>query len=146
MASNVARALGLSLVLGVLSTGCAGTRGPEPLPLDRVNCARCGMLISSAANAAEALVPGGETHFYDDVGCLATDPAAMKAGALRFVQVAGGAGWASTDVAWFASSATASTPMGYGFLAFSTESAARAADRDGRPRRWTEVVQAAGER
>jgi hypothetical protein len=102
------------------------------------------MLISSVANAGEVLVPGEETRFYDDIGCLARDPVAMKAGATRFVQLAGGAGWATTGDAWFASSVSAGTPMGYGLVALATESAARAADREGRARGWDEIVRTAG--
>ena len=73
------RMLSIGLLLwGVtLLTGCtARASGPEPLPVDRVNCARCGMLISSDANSAEALAPDTETRFYDDIGCLASDRSA----------------------------------------------------------------------
>ena len=98
-----ARYAPLAVCATVLLVGC-GVRGngPEPLPLDRVDCARCGMLISSDANAAEAIVPGAGTRFYDDIGCMAGDPAAVKAGVERFVRLADGTGWIPADAAYFA--------------------------------------------
>ena len=132
--------------LTVWLAGCAkATNGPEPLPLDRVNCARCGMLISSDANAAEAQTSGDDTRFYDDIGCLARDPAAAAPSIARFVRLAGGAGWATTESAWFAFSASARTPMAHGILAFAAEADARAADREGRARTWTEIASSSGE-
>jgi len=130
----------------VLLVGC-GVRGngPEPLPLDRVDCARCGMLISSDANAAEAIVPGAGTRFYDDIGCMAGDPAAVKAGVERFVRLADGTGWIPADAAYFAAS-TAATPMAHGLVAFASAGEAGAVDRDARPRRWDEMVRMAGDR
>lgn len=98
------------------------------------------MLISSAANAAEALAPGEETRFYDDIGCLASDPAAGRPGVRRFVQEADAAGWLDADAAYFAFSESVSTPMAHGVLAYASEPKARAADRDGRARTWADVV------
>ena len=136
------------LMFGVaFLAACGGPgSGPEPLPLDRVNCAKCSMLISTAANAGQALVPGEETRFYDDIGCLAADAAATTQGARRFVQLANGAGWASVDAVWFAVSPDASTPMAYGFAAFSAEAEARRADTKGLAWRWEEISLRAGAR
>lgn len=141
-----ARRAALVACAAVLLAGC-GVRGngPEPLPLDRVDCARCGMLISSDANAAEAIVPGGGTRFYDDIGCMAGDPAAANAGVERFVRLADGTGWIPADAAYFAASA-AVTPMAHGLVAFASEGGAVAADRDARPRRWDEVARMIGGR
>ena len=103
------------------------------------------MLISSDANAAEAIVPGGGTRFYDDIGCMVGDPVAGSAGVERFVRLADGTGWIPAGAAYFAASAAA-TPMAHGLLAFASAAAAASADRDARPRRWDEVVRMTGGR
>lgn len=123
-----------------LLAGC-GTAppGPEPIPLDRVNCARCGMLISNDANAAQSRVDGHPTRFFDDIGCLASEPAAQPDSTRRYVRLASGA-WSTTEAAWFARSRTARTPMDYGFLAFATANEARAADREKQARQWPAIV------
>ncbi len=131
----VIAAIGVSIL-----TGCGGPPpGPEPVPLDRVNCARCGMLISSDANAAQSRELGQATRFFDDVGCLAADSAARTEGTARYVHLVSG-GWATTEAAHFAKSADAKTPMDYGILAFATADEARAADRDRQARTWPDIV------
>ena len=66
---------------------------------------------------------------------------------MRYVRLADGGGWIAAESAWLAVSASSRTPMGHGILAFSTESAARAADRQGRVHSWSEIGHlAAGER
>ncbi len=104
------------------------------------------MLISTAANAGQALEPGEETRFYDDIGCLAADAVALKQDAQLFVQLTNGAGWASAGSVWFAASPGVSTPMAYGFAAFSSEAEARRADAKGLALRWEEIVRRAGGR
>jgi len=114
------------------------------VPIDRVNCTTCGMLISNVANAAEAYSPGEDERFFDDIGCLARDAASNHPGTNRFVWLADGSGWSSTGDAWFAESGSARTPMSHGILAFRSEGAARAADRHGTAHRWDEIVRMAG--
>ena len=126
-----------------LLASCGATPpGPEPIPLDRVNCARCGMLISSDANAAQSQAHGRSTRFFDDIGCLATDEDARAPDANRYVRLVSGA-WATTESAWFARAASAHTPMDYGIVAFATEEEARRADRDGQVYRWPAIVSVA---
>ena len=129
------------VVIGMmLLSGCGGAKsGPEPLPLDRVNCAKCGMLISSLANAGQAVSREAETRFYDDIGCMAADTA-MTGDANLFVQLADGTGWTPVTSAWFAASPQMSTPMGYGFTAHASEEAARKADAQPRAQSWAEIV------
>ncbi len=135
----MARRLWAVSIAALLLASCGGTHdGPEPIPLDRVNCARCGMLVSSDANAAQSRVPGEATRFFDDIGCLAADTASRTDGTVRYVRLASG-GWTSTDAGWFAVG-DARTPMDYGVLAFTTRDEAARADRDGRPRSWAEVI------
>lgn len=97
-------------------------------------------MISDLAHAAQAVAPGEEPRFYDDRGCLAQDAASLPAGARLFVQLDGGTGWIEARDAFFAFPAGARTPMGYGVTAFRTEAGAARADRDGRARRWDDVV------
>ncbi len=134
------------MINGVCLAGCGGPRsGPEPLPVDRVSCSKCGMLISSVSNAGEALVPGEETGFYDDIGCMAASATSMKRDARLFVQLADGAGWASVESAWFAVAPRTRSPMGYGFMAFAAEDEARRADTDGTARTWESIVRRMGD-
>lgn len=99
------------------------------------------MLVSELAHAAQAVAPGEEPRFYDDRGCLAQDAASLPPGARLFVQLDGGTGWIDVDDAYFAFPEGARTPMGYGVTAFGTEQEAAGADREGRARRWTDVIQ-----
>lgn len=128
-----------SIAVWLLASCGAASPGPEPIPLDRVNCARCSMLISSDANAAQSQAHGRSTRFFDDIGCLAADADAQGDGTNRYVRLVSGA-WATTDAAWFARSASAKTPMDYGILAFATADEARAADRDRQAYEWPAIV------
>lgn len=113
---------------------------PEPVPLDRVSCARCGMMVSREADSAQWVSKGEDTRFYDDIGCLAAEdhrPAGRNA---RFVRV-GGTRWAPAESAFYARPADASTPMGYGFVGFSTREEAAQRDREGKARTWEEFVE-----
>ena len=131
------------LITAIAVSGLAGCgaapHGPEPVPVDRVNCARCGMLISSEANAAQSRATGQATRFYDDIGCLAADPAARTEETQRYVRLVSG-GWATTEAAHFARSQRAQTPMDYGILAFGTAEEARANDADKQARNWLSIV------
>ena len=96
------------------------------------------MLISSDANAAQSQVEGQPTRFFDDIGCLASEPAVQPDSTRRYVRLTSG-GWSTADAAWFARSATARTPMDYGILAFATAEEARAADREGQAYQWPAI-------
>ena len=109
--------------------GCAAeARSPEPIPIDRVECARCRMLISSAAGSGEILSLD-DTRFYDDVGCLAADWAAHGSGARAFLRLPDGR-WQDAQTASYARPQGADTAMGWGFVAFASPADATAADRD----------------
>jgi hypothetical protein len=127
-------------IAALLLASCGGTHGgPEPVPVDRVNCARCGMLVSSDANAAQSRVPGEATRFFDDIGCLAVDTHSRAGGTVRYVRLASG-DWESVEAASFAISHGTRTPMDYGVLAFDRQDEAKAVDRDGKTRAWRDVV------
>jgi copper chaperone NosL len=109
------------------------------VPVDKVNCARCGMMISSETQSAEWVAAGEETRFYDDIGCLATDAWSAGEGGARFVH-ADGARWAPAESVFYARPANVSTPMGYGVVAFSSREEAAARDRQGRARAWSDLA------
>jgi copper chaperone NosL len=98
------------------------------------------MMISSLDHAAQAVMPDADPRFYDDRGCLAKAAASLPATARLFVQLDRGAGWIDVGEAFFTVSEGARTPMGYGVTAFRTEAEASRADREGRARRWSDVV------
>ena len=122
----------------------AQARSPEPVPIDRVECARCRMLISSERGAGEIVSATDDTRFYDDVGCLAADWARYGRGSSAFVRLAAAA-WSDAHTAWYARPAGARTAMGSGFVAFATEAEARAADAASRAWRFDEILEQAGE-
>src|SRR3989304_519965 len=72
------RYLAIARALASLSAiACAPkSLSPEALPLDRVECARCRMLISTESGGGEIVSATEDTRFYDDIGCLAADWAA----------------------------------------------------------------------
>jgi len=107
--------------------------------VDRASCAACGMLISGLASAAEAVFADSETLYYDDVGCMASDPVATRGTVELWVEVDGGTGWKRAREAYYARPADARTPMGYGILAFSSPEKARARDRESRVWTWPEI-------
>lgn len=125
----------------LLAGGC-GRRGlgPEKIPLDKVTCARCGMVVSEAESAAEAVAADQETRFYDDAGCLAGDSGVRGGPWKLYVHRTASDGWLAADEASFGRPAQGTTPMGYGFRAYGSAQEARGADREGRAWRWAEVV------
>lgn len=117
---------------------------PEALPVDRVECARCRMLISNERGAGQIVSASDETRFYDDVGCLAADWLTHHDGARAFVRV--DTGWLDAQAAAFARPAGAHTAMGSGVVAFRAPEDAARAGRDGRASTFDEIARnAAGE-
>jgi copper chaperone NosL len=120
------------------AAGCANRPlEPEPVPVDQVTCARCGMLVSSERQSAQWVASGEETRFYDDIGCLAADGRARSGRNVRFVHA--DAGWLPVERAYFGRPRDVSTPMGYGFLAFPDRRLAESRDSEGRAFTWAEV-------
>lgn len=122
----------------------AQARTPEPVPLDRVECARCRMLISSDAGGGEIVSSSEETRFYDDLACLAADWASHRTGARAFVRVANGQ-WREAADASYARPVGTMTPMGSGIAAFATIAEARAADRTGHALIFEDLVRMSGD-
>jgi copper chaperone NosL len=96
------------------------------------------MLVSREDQSAEWIVAGEEPRFYDDIGCLATDPWRAPGRSARFVHV--GRSWSPAESVFYARPPALSTPMGYGVAAFATREEAAASDRAGRARTWPELA------
>jgi hypothetical protein len=133
-----AAAVAALVASAALFAACARRLAPENLPLDRYNCARCGMMVSEIGDAAEYVSPKEDTRFYDDIGCAAADAGRVPIRGKFFVRADGGTRWIAADDAFFARTGDR-TPMGYGFWAFSTESQAKARDAQHRALRWADL-------
>jgi hypothetical protein len=96
------------------------------------------MIISDDRNAAEVVSPRDDTRFYDDIGCLARDPAARVVEVRVYVRAEGD--WLRAEDAWFARPAGLETPMGHGIAAYRSEATARNADRAQKAARWADVL------
>ncbi|HET9795836.1 MAG TPA: hypothetical protein VFS34_15390 [Thermoanaerobaculia bacterium] len=141
---RLAAAAALFVVLAG-AAACARRIAPEPLPLDRYTCARCGMMISEIGDAAEYVSEREETRYYDDLGCAADDAGRVPIRGRFFVRADGGSKWIAAEDAFFAKTGER-TPMGHGFFAFSTAAQAKARDAQGRVRRWADLASGPGER
>ena len=135
------RALRLSLAFLALAACAGGSPRPQAIPLDRFNCARCGMMISSERGDAQVLHAGRDPRFYDDIGCLAADRAAWQDGGIPYVMTETG-GWTRADAAFYARPAEVHTAMNYGFTAYAAQTDASRLDREGKALRWDDVLRA----
>lgn len=140
----------LSVVTPVLAlalfVSCGGSvPGPHPIALGKDTCAKCRNTITSLDAAAQIVHADDRVVFYDDLGCLATDTAALKGGGQFYVQFAGGKGWARVEDVHFASPKDHTSPQGYNFFAY-TQEEAREIDPNGWARGWQDVVGELGRR
>jgi hypothetical protein len=126
-----------------LALACAGcgqsVPGPHAIELGRSTCARCKSVIASLDAAAQIAYPDGTARLYDDIGCMATDPPALRGAGELYVQMAGGRGWARAEDVTFASPPGSKSPQGYNYFAFSEEESRRLAP-DHWARGWHDLV------
>jgi hypothetical protein len=131
------------LVIGALvlaSAACGqSVPGPHAIDLGRSTCATCRHVISSLDAAAQIAYPDGTARLYDDIGCMATDPAARAGSGERYVQMAGGKGWVRAEDVTFASPPGATSPRGYNYFAYPEEESRRLAP-DHWARGWQDLV------
>ena len=131
-----------AMALVLSAPGCrAQARSPEPVPLDRVECSRCRMLISTERGAGQIVSANEDTRFYDDIGCLAADWVGLGDEAVPYVQLSGGE-WQDARKAVYASRAGATTAMGSGLVAFGSEAEAKLASPGSRVLTWDDVISA----
>jgi copper chaperone NosL len=123
----IAAALGVAALALVLWRAAAPPAGPVEPAWDRVACARCHMLLTDPAFAAQLHTPAGEVLFFDDPGCLLlhrAEPGAAPAGV--WFHDSAGDGWlAEADVRFVP---VPETPMGHGFAAVDAVRAAEGLD------------------
>ena len=130
--------IALTIAYSGIAACATQARSPEAVPVDRVECARCRMLISTETGTGQIVPERGDTRFYDDLGCLAADWAAHQGEATAFVHT--GQGWREAGAVSFAQPPAWRTAMGTGFVAFVRTEDARAADRAGRTLSWDDVI------
>ena len=112
---------------------------PRPVELGKTTCAKCRHVVSSLDAAAQAVYADGTARIYDDLGCMATDPEAVRGQAQLYVQLAGGKGWVRVEDITFASPPGTRTPQGFNYLAY-PEDEARQLAPDGWARGWQDLV------
>jgi hypothetical protein len=133
-------ALHAAVAMGMLAAGCGqSVPSPQAIDLGRSTCAKCRSVITSLDAAAQAAGADGSARLYDDLGCMATDPAALDGAAQLYVQMAGGRGWARVEDVTFAAPPGAQTPQGYNYLAYPEEESRRLAP-DHWARGWRDLV------
>lgn len=104
------------MLLCLLWLACAPSEGPEPVAWDRTRCARCGMLVSEPASAAQRRTAANEVLHYDDPGCLLVSlPQDATEGDELYFHHWEEDRWLAGAEVRFAE--VASTPMGYGLAA-----------------------------
>lgn len=112
---------------------------PRAIELGREACARCGHTIESLEAAAQIVHTDGTTRVYDDLGCLATDGAALRGGGQFYVQLSGQRGWMRVEDVHFASPKDRQSPRGYNYFAYQQDEAA-GIDPNGWARGWADLV------
>jgi hypothetical protein len=126
--------------IAIIVGACAqSVPAPQAVEIGRSTCAKCRSIISSLDAAAQVAYPDGTARLYDDLGCMATDPVALRGGGERYVQMAGGKGWARVEDVTFASPPGMTTPQGYNYFAFPEEDSRRLAP-DHWARGWHDLV------
>ena len=132
----------LLLIGAVILAACScrqSVPGPQAIDLGRSTCAKCRHVISSLDAAAQIAHADGTARLYDDIGCMATDPAARGGPGELYVQMAGGKGWARAEDVTFASPSGATSPQGYNYFAYPEEESRRLAP-DHWARGWNDLV------
>ena len=128
------------VTLALVAAGCGqSVPGPHSVDLGRSTCARCGHVISTLDAAAQVAYPDGTARLYDDLGCMATDPVALRGGGELYVQMSGGKGWARVEDVTFASPPDRTSPRGYNYFAFPEEES-RFLAPDHWARGWNDLV------
>jgi len=112
----VALLLALAAAALVLLRLAAPAAGPVEPAWDRVACARCGMLVSDPAFAAQLQGGSGEVLFFDDPGCLLLERAeSAEPHARAWFHEARASRWlADAEVGFVRADPT---PMGHGLRA-----------------------------
>ena len=128
--------------MGVAMAGamCGGSvPAPQGVALGHAKCAKCGETLFVIEGAGEAVYQDGSIRYYDDLGCMATDPEALRGQAQLYVQMARSKGWVRVEDITFAKADPARTARGYGYLPYPEEESRRLAS-DHWARGWSDLV------
>lgn len=138
---RAAAALAALMLAPLMLAACAqSVPAPRAIELGTATCAKCRQVVVGLDAAAQAVFGDGSVRVYDDLGCMATDPAALGGRAQLYVQLAGGKGWVRVEDITFASPPGASTPRGYNYLAY-PEDESRQLAPDHWARGWGDLVE-----
>lgn len=126
--------------LALAGTMCGGqVPQPQGVALGHAKCAKCGNILFELEGTAQAVYQDFTVRYYDDLGCMATDPVALRGDAQLYVQMAGLKGWARVEDITFAKPGTVRTARGYGYLPYPEEEA-RLIAPDRWARGWQDLV------
>lgn len=125
-----------SLAMATLAFAIAcGPKDPTPAPLDTATetCRSCRMPVSDPRLAAQLAVPGEESAFFDDIGCLRDFLRAQPSvpGSVAYVADHQTASWVRAADAVYSRCPALATPMGSHLIAHAGP-AARDADSSSR--------------
>ena len=110
----LALALVLAVAAAVVGSG-APPDGPVAVDWDGTRCARCGMLVSEPAFAAQRHLADGRVLHYDDPGCLLADDRDGETEHAAWVHHHREDRWLPLDQAGFVR--VPHSPMGFGLAA-----------------------------
>lgn len=138
--------------LAALAWASACARQATPAELDSANtaCRYCRMQVSDVHFAAQIAVPGVESQFFDDIGCLVNylkqEDTQLPPRAVAFVADHRTGAWVRASDAVFSRPVHLETPMGGGLIAHANEDSRRQdpAAAGGSPTSVTDVFGAAG--
>jgi copper chaperone NosL len=123
--------LGLTVVLAMALTACAGAADAEPTPptihYGEDLCELCNMIISEERHAAAYLTDDGHGHAFDDIGDMLRAHLEMQEEATAFfVHDYEDRAWIRAEKAHYVLSENLTTPMASGLAAFSAPEEAQA--------------------
>lgn len=122
-------ALGITLAAAPLAA-CGRPTDPNAPPTIRYGedvCVACGMIISDPAFASAYRTTSGDVRLFDDLGeMIAYHRQRREAVAVFFVHDYDARVWLRAEDAFYVSSRSLRTPMGFGVVALASEPAARA--------------------
>ncbi len=119
----------VAATLLLLLAGCGGEPigGPPEIQCGLEECGHCRMIISEEKHAAAIFDQAGTATRFDDVGCMLEylrPQSVIPKDA--WVHDHATSAWIDAEPAWFVKDPRGSTPMGSGWMAFSSRSEADA--------------------
>lgn len=116
----------IALLLSLTFLSSCGTAAPEPITINKDNCAHCMMTIADAKYACEILTDKGRVYKFDDIICLAAYKKnnANLAGTIYFSDFNAPGNLVKEDDAVLINAQEVRAPMGGSVVAFNTRDAA----------------------